>query len=65
MTSVNMHDKSSFVHSHDKGSNTVIEYLVSNSIFIELFFNMVSRCNISYASKLVIVTICTTLVFNA
>jgi hypothetical protein len=40
------------VHSHDKGSNTVTKYFVSNSLFIEIFFNMVSRCKISYASKL-------------
>jgi hypothetical protein len=52
MTSVNIHDKSSFVHSHDNGSNTVTEYLVFNNIFTEHSPKLVRRCKISYASKL-------------
>jgi hypothetical protein len=47
-----MHDKISFVHSHDKGSNTVTKYFVTNIRFIEPFFNTVRRYHISYASKL-------------
>jgi hypothetical protein len=47
-----MHDKSSFVHSLENGSNIVIEYFTSNSLVTEIISNLVSRYRTSYASKL-------------